>query len=79
LIDSLNELAKPVAEDQTTFFNYKDLTIEKGNLIEVANGFISTGAEPNPSVTNSKDTKLVFNSLNKFVKNQKIVPPKWQL
>ena len=79
MIDSLNELAKPVAEDQTTFFNYKDLTIEKGNLIEVANGFISTGAEPNPSVTNSKDTKLVFNSLNKFVKNQKIVPPKWQL
>jgi len=24
LIDSLNELAKPVAEKQTTFFDYKD-------------------------------------------------------
>jgi hypothetical protein len=51
--------SKIVDENGNKYYDHALTEIEKGNLIEVANGFISTGAEPNPSVTNVKDTKLV--------------------
>lgn len=54
-----------VDENGNKYYDHALTEIEKGTLIDNlnvenqnANGFISTGAEPNPSVTDSKDTKL---------------------
>lgn len=59
-----------VDENGNKYYDHALTEIEKGTLIDNlngtnpvadnqnANGFISTGAEPNPSVTGSKDTKL---------------------
>lgn len=59
-----------VDENGNKYYDHALTEIEKGTLIDNlngtnpvadnqnANGFISTGAEPDPSVTDSKDTKL---------------------
>ena len=48
-----------VDENGNKYYDHSLTNIEKGNLIEIANGFMSTGAEPVPSVTAVKDTKLI--------------------
>lgn len=41
------------------YYDHYLTEIEKGNLIEIANGFIPTGDAPVPSYTKSKDTRLI--------------------
>ena len=41
------------------YYDHYLTEIEKGNLIEIANGFTPTGDAPVPSYTNSKDTRLI--------------------
>lgn len=41
------------------YYDHYLTEIEKGNLIEIANGFIPTGGAPVPSYTKSKDTRLI--------------------
>ena len=48
-----------VDENGNKFYDHSLTDIEKGNLIEIANGFMSTGAGPGPSVAGVKDTKLL--------------------
>ncbi len=58
-VDYTAKITVGVDENGNKFYDHSLTDIEKGNLIEIANGFISTGAEPNPSVTDIKDTKLL--------------------
>lgn len=41
------------------YYDHYLTEIEKGNLIEIANGFIPTGDAPVPPYTKSKDTRLI--------------------
>ena len=64
-VDYTAKLTIGVDENGNKYYDHALTEIEKGKLLDqingqaVDNGFISTGAEPNPSVTDSKDTKLV--------------------
>ncbi len=53
------DFSNVIDENGNKYYDQALTEIEKGNLIEIANGFISTEAEPNPSVTAGKDTKLI--------------------
>ena len=64
-VDYTAKLTIGVDENGNKYYDHALTEIEKGKLLDqingqaVDNGFMSTGAEPNPSVTDSKDTKLV--------------------
>ena len=64
-VDNTAKLTIGVDENGNKYYDHALTEIEKGKLLDqingqaVDNGFMSTGAEPNPSVTDSKDTKLV--------------------
>ena len=64
-VDYTAKLTIGVDENDNKYYDHALTEIEKGKLLDqingqaVDNGFMSTGAEPNPSVTDSKDTKLV--------------------
>lgn len=64
-VDYTAKLTIGVDENGNKYYDHALTEIEKGKLLDqindqaVDNGFMSTGAEPNPSVTIGKDTKLV--------------------
>ena len=64
-VDYTAKLTIGVDENGNKYYDHALTEIEKGKLLDqindqaVGNGFMSTGAEPNPSVTIGKDTKLV--------------------
>ena len=71
-VDYTVKLTIGVDENGNRFYEHSLTEIEKGRLLDIigtssvpntkesVSGFISTGAEPNPSVTVGKDTKLQF-------------------
>ena len=64
-IDYTVKLTIGVDENGNKYYDHALTEIEKGKLLDqlndqaAVNGFISTGAKPNPSVTIGKDTKLL--------------------
>ena len=64
-VDYTAKLTIGVDENGNKYYDHALTEIEKGKLLDqindqaVDNGFMSTGAEPNPSVTIGKDTKLL--------------------
>ena len=64
-VDYTAKLTIGVDENGNKYYDHALTEIEKGKLLDqindqaVDNGFMSTGAEPNPSVTIGKDSKLL--------------------